>query len=192
MFLCKLQTECDSAGIWVLEKHSPHQSVLIFSCFSVCISYLVLLQVYQSIFTSPSLAKDILDEEDDAENMPPTKSRKTSSNNKFVRRSVASKLHLNGKVTPRSVAYAAVQVCLRIVCRSTLIHGSSSISICRLRNHGLQFMMDLITKGYITMLLMSLRRPLGLLRRNVPKIYSTGGQSKCFYSCKEYQIKQRP
>jgi hypothetical protein len=68
-------------------------------------------QVYKSIFTSPSSAKNLSDEENDTENVAPTKSRKISSNNS-VRRNVASKLHLNDKVTPRSVAYAAVQVCV--------------------------------------------------------------------------------
>jgi hypothetical protein len=123
VFLCKVQTKRDSAGIRVLEKRASHQSVLILSYFSACISYLVFSQVYKSIFTSPSSAKNILDEENDAENMPPTKSQKTSSNNS-VRRNVASKLHLNDKVTPRSVAYAAVQVCVYVtisVCHFMLI-----------------------------------------------------------------------
>jgi hypothetical protein len=108
MFLCELQTKRDSAGIGVLEKCASYQSTLF---FLFCISYLVFLQVYKSIFTSPSSAKNILDEEIDAENLAPTKYQKISSNNS-VRRNVASKLHLNDKVTPRSVAYAAVQVCL--------------------------------------------------------------------------------
>ena len=69
------------------------------------------LQVYKSIFTSPSSAKNILDEENDTENVAPTNSQKVSCNNS-VRRNVASKLHLNNKVTPRSIAYAAVQVCV--------------------------------------------------------------------------------
>ena len=95
MFLCELQTRRDTTGIGILEKHASHQSTLFFSDFSVCISYLVLSQVYKSIFTSPSSAKNILDEENDAENVAPTKSQKISSNNS-VRRNVASKLHLNG------------------------------------------------------------------------------------------------
>jgi hypothetical protein len=82
---------------------------LTFSVYQFFILYLVFSQVYKSIFTSPSSAKNILDEENDTENTAPTKSQKISSNNS-VRRNVASKLHLN-KVTPRSVAYAAVQVC---------------------------------------------------------------------------------
>ena len=85
------------------------------------ILYLAFLQVYKAIFTSPSSAKDVLDEENDAENMPPTKSRKTSSN--YVRRHVASKLHLNDKVTPRSIAYAAVQVRVFILYVTMLIHN---------------------------------------------------------------------
>jgi hypothetical protein len=151
--------------------------VSISSCFSVCILYLVFPQVYKSIFTSPSSAKNTLE---DAENMPPTKSQKTSSNNS-VRRNVASKLHLNDKVTPRSVAYAAVQVCLRrgilycspLICETVT---ASSISTCKLLVHGLQFMVDLTTRDCITMSLISLRILRGLLRRNVPKSYSTGGR----------------
>ncbi|KAF9463411.1 hypothetical protein BDZ94DRAFT_1308729 [Collybia nuda] len=69
----------------------------------------LLIQVYKAIFTSPSSAKNI-SEEDDAENMPPAKSRKILFDNKPVRRNVASKVHLNNKVTPRSIAYAAVQL----------------------------------------------------------------------------------
>jgi hypothetical protein len=54
--------------------------------------------------------------------MPPAKSRKVLSSNKPVRRNVASKLHLNSKVTPRSIAYAAVQVCyIFIILHSPLI-----------------------------------------------------------------------
>ena len=44
-----------------------------------------------------------------------------TSSNKSVRCNVASKLHLNDKVTSRSVAYAAVQVCVYVVVCSMLI-----------------------------------------------------------------------
>ena len=67
------------------------------------------LQVYKSIFTSPSSAKNLIDEKNDTGNVAPTKAQKISSNNS-VRHNVASKLHLNDKVTPQSVAYAAVSV----------------------------------------------------------------------------------
>jgi len=150
--------------------------------FSVCI-YLF-SQVYKSIFTSPSSAKKTSDEENDAENMPPFKSQKTSSN-KSVRRNVASKLHLNDKVTPRSVAYAAVQVCVYIVVSYVVLCLSvtaSSISTCKLRVHGLRFMVDSTTWDYITMSSISLRIPRGLLQRDVPKSYSTGGRCECSLS----------
>jgi hypothetical protein len=144
----------------------------------ICISYLVFSQVYKSIFTSPSSAQNILDEENNAENMPPTKSQKTSCNS--VRRNVASKLHLNDKVTPRSVAYAAVQVCVYIMVSYVVpclswTPTASSISTCKLQVHGLRFMVDLTTRDCITMSSISLRIPLDLLQRNVPKSYLTGG-----------------
>ena len=138
------------------------------------------IQVYKAIFTSPSSARDI-SEEDDAENMPPAKSQRTSSGNKPARRNVASKVNLNDKVTPRSIAYAAVQVGF------TLLHAvqclfvtTSSILTCKLQVHGPNFMEDLTTKDYITILLISLKIPLGLRRRIVPKTYLTGG--RCEYS----------
>jgi hypothetical protein len=140
-------------------------------------------QVYKSIFTSPSSAKNTSDEENDAENVAPTKSQKISSNNS-VRRNVASKLHLNGKVTPRSVAYAAVQVCVYVTVSYVdldLSVTASSISTCKLRVHGHRFMVDLITMDYITISSISLRIPQGLLQRNAPTSYSNGGQCECFY-----------
>jgi hypothetical protein len=140
------------------------------------IFYLMFIQVYKAIFTSPSSAKGISEEEDNVENMPPAKSQRTSIN-KSVRRNVASKVHLNDKVTPRSIAYAAVQVgffLLHVMLCSYM--ATSSISTCKLPIHGPQFMEDLTTRDYITMLLMSLMIPQGLLQRSVPKIYLTGGQ----------------
>ena len=61
--------------------------------FLFCISYLVFSQVYKSIFTSPSSAKNLIDEENNTENVAPTKAQKISSNNS-VHRNVVSKLHL--------------------------------------------------------------------------------------------------
>ena len=138
-------------------------------------------QVYKSIFTSPSSAKNILDEENEAENIAPTKSQKISSNNS-VRRNVASKLHLN-KVTPRSVAYAAVQVCTYVTVSYVVVYLSataSSILTCKLQVHGLRFMVDLTIMGSITMSSIFLRIPRGLLQGNEPKSYSTGGQCEDF------------
>jgi hypothetical protein len=142
----------------------------------------VFSQVYKSIFTSPSSAKNIFDEENDTENMAPSKSQKISSNNS-VRRNVASKLHLNDKVTPRSVAYAAVQVCVYVIVSYVVLYLSvpvSSISTCKLRVPGLQFMVDLTTRDYMIISLISLRIPLGLLEKNVPRSCSTGGHCERF------------
>jgi hypothetical protein len=82
--------------------------VLSFSHFFwVCV-----LKVYKSIFTSPSSAADVADDSgSERENEPPLKATKLSQSRKKVTKSnVASKLYMNNKVTPRSIAYAAVQV----------------------------------------------------------------------------------
>lgn len=126
--------------------------------------------------------------------MPPTKSQKTFSGNKALRRNVASKVNLNEKVTSRSIAYAAVQVGF------SLLHGflcssmaTSSISTYKPRVHGPQYMKDLITGDCITMSWMSSKIHLGLLRRSAPKIYSTGGQGGSIPSaCKGYSIDPQP
>ena len=156
--------------------------MLVCPCPSVHILYLLILQVYKAIFTSPSSAKDVL-EEGNNENMPPAKVQKTLSSNKPVCRNVASKLHLNNKVTPWSIMYAVVQIGLifiiwhfLLICDCT----ASSISTCKLWVHGPWFMEDLTTKDCTIMLSMFLRIPLGLLQRNVPKIYSTGGWCEHF------------
>ncbi|KAJ3846113.1 hypothetical protein EV368DRAFT_70174 [Lentinula lateritia] len=60
-----------------------------------------LLQTYQTIFTSPSLAKG---QSDDVENLPPSK-KKTTSNSHCAH--VANIIHMT-EVTPRSIAYAAI------------------------------------------------------------------------------------
>jgi hypothetical protein len=71
-----------------------------------------LLKVYKSIFTSPSSAADVADDYgSERENEPPLKATKLSqSRKKATKRNVASKLHMNDKVTPRSIAYATVLV----------------------------------------------------------------------------------
>jgi hypothetical protein len=139
------------------------------------------IQVYKAIFTSPSSARDISEEEGGTENMPPAKSQRTSSGDKPTRRNVASKVNLNNKVTPRSIAYAAVQVGFMllyvVVC---LFAAASSILTCKLRVHGPNFMEDLTTKDCITILSISSKIPLGLQQRSVPKTYLTGG--RCEYS----------
>ena len=177
MFLCKIRTKCGTAGIWVLEEHSPHPSLSSSCCFPDHALYLPFIQVYKAIFTSPSSARDILEEEDNAENMPPAKAQRTSSGNKSVRRNVASKVNLNDKVTPRSIAYAAVQVGFALLgIFLCLLAVASSISTCKLQVHGPNSMVDLTTEDCITISSISLKIPLGLQRRSAPKTYLTGGQ----------------
>jgi hypothetical protein len=138
------------------------------------------IQVYKAIFTSPSSARDI-SEEDDAENMPPAKSQRTSSGNKPTRRNVASKVNLNDKVTPRSIAYAAVQVGFTLLHVTLYLFAAAScISTCKPRVHGPNFMEDLTTKDCITISLISSKIPLGLQQRIAPKTYLIGG--RCEYS----------
>jgi hypothetical protein len=69
-----------------------------------------LLKVYKSIFTSPSSAADVADDcGSERENEAPLKAAKLSqSRKKATKRNVATKLHMNDKVTPRSIAYATV------------------------------------------------------------------------------------
>jgi hypothetical protein len=179
VFLCKIRTKRGSAGIWVLEKYAPHQSVSISCYFSDHALYLIFIQVYKTIFTSPSSARDISEEEDGAENMPPAKSQRTLSSNKPTRRNVASKVNLNDKVTPRSIAYAAVQVGFMLLhVALCLFAAASSISTCKLRVHGPNFMEDLTTRDCITISSMFSKIPLGLHRRSAPKTYLTGGRSE--------------
>ncbi|KAJ7090535.1 hypothetical protein C8R44DRAFT_861301 [Mycena epipterygia] len=54
---------------------------------------------YKIVFTGPSSAKD------DVENGPPEKKSKT---NKAIRKPVCEIMRMNGKVTPRSIAYIAI------------------------------------------------------------------------------------
>ncbi|KAF8177216.1 hypothetical protein BJ912DRAFT_1045759 [Pholiota molesta] len=63
----------------------------------------LLLQVYCAIFTSPSSAEGI--EEEDLDEGPPRKKHKSA---KATKSCVSSLLNMDGKVTGRSIAYAAV------------------------------------------------------------------------------------
>jgi hypothetical protein len=68
-------------------------------------------QVYKHIFTSPTSAKDGSIALSDVENEAPApRSRKVIKSKKAIRKDVASSLHMNGKVSSRSIAYAVIQV----------------------------------------------------------------------------------
>jgi hypothetical protein len=64
-------------------------------------------QVYCSIFTSPSSSEGFDDENDDG---PARKKHKSGRQKNATKSHVASLLNMDGKVTGRSIAYAAVMV----------------------------------------------------------------------------------
>ena len=76
---------------------------------------LLLVKTFKHIFTSPSSSHDISildDEENNTENMPPSKKTRRTQTGKTkanTRKAVAANLHLT-RVTPRAIAYTAVQV----------------------------------------------------------------------------------
>jgi hypothetical protein len=138
-----------------------------------------LLKVYKSIFTSPSSAAD--DRESENENEAPSKAAKLSqSRKKVTKRNVASKLHMNDKVTPRSIAYAAVQVIdLHFVRLPTHVCLYSSFtSIYRPLSDGTKFTEDLITVAFTTTLLTFLKTFKTALQRHVHRTYLSGGLCK--------------
>jgi hypothetical protein len=76
---------------------------------------LLLVKTFKHIFTSPSSSHDISivdNEENNVENIPPSKKTRRTETGKAkanTRKAVAANLHLTC-VTPRAIAYAAVQV----------------------------------------------------------------------------------
>jgi hypothetical protein len=148
--------------------------VLSFSFFFFLVR---LPKVYKSIFTSPSSAAD--DCESEGENEAPLKAAKLSqSRKKAMKCNVASKLHMNDKVTPRSIAYAAVQVfdSIHLVIHVNLY--SSFTSICRLLSDGTKFTEDAITVAFTTTSLTFLKTCKRALQRNVHRTYLSGGPCK--------------
>jgi hypothetical protein len=141
-------------------------------------------KVYKSIFTSPSSAAD--DCESEHENEAPLKAAKLSqSRKKATKRNVASKLHMNDKVTPRSIAYAAVQVfdSMHFVRIPAYVYLYSSFtSTCRLLSVGTKFTEGLIIVAFTTTSLTFLKTCKSALRRNVHRTYLIGGLCKsAFY-----------
>lgn len=64
-------------------------------------------QVYCAIFTAPSSSEGFGDENDDG---PARKKHKSGRQKNATKSNVASLLNMDGKVTGRSIAYAAVMV----------------------------------------------------------------------------------
>ena len=68
------------------------------------------------VFTSPSSARGNLDAE---EEVPSSRGKRAKIPSK--RMPVATQLKMDGQVTARAIAYAAVQVCNSLCCASSLI-----------------------------------------------------------------------
>ncbi|KAF9045028.1 hypothetical protein BJ165DRAFT_1527958 [Panaeolus papilionaceus] len=68
----------------------------------------LLVQTYCAIFTSPTSSEEF--EQDESEDGPSRKKVKTSSSKKATKSNVATILRMSGRVTPRSIAYAAVML----------------------------------------------------------------------------------
>ena len=90
-----------------------------------------LIQAYKHIFTSPTSAKDGTIILSDVENEPPPvpRSRKYMKSKKAIRKDVASSLQMNGKVSSRSIAYAAIQVFRFWLYRLLFLRLPSSFSL---------------------------------------------------------------
>ena len=109
MLTTKLTPSILNMGFWRAPFWLKYVIWIICRAFLFIFFLVRLLKVYKSIFTSPSSAADGCESEH--ENEAPLKAAKLSqSRKKVTQRNVASKLHMNDKVTQRSIAYAAVQV----------------------------------------------------------------------------------
>ena len=87
--------------------------VLFFSCS--LLTYVLLCttqQTYSNIFISPSSSKSFSDEDENGATRK--QQHVTNSQRKATKCNVANILGMDGQVTPRSIAYAAVLVCLFI------------------------------------------------------------------------------
>jgi len=96
----------------------------------------LLLQVYCSIFTSPSSSEGFDDENDDG---PTRKKHKSGRQMNATKSHVASLLNMDGKVTGRSIAYAAVMVGLLLLVIYSLQVGYSLYLTYRMRRSGSKY-----------------------------------------------------
>ncbi|RXW12626.1 hypothetical protein EST38_g13229 [Candolleomyces aberdarensis] len=91
----------------------------------------LLVKTYKCIFTSPSSANDVnLGEDSDQENVdhPPVRRRTSSKSHKSVRKDVAGTLHMDHKVTPRAIAYTAVQLLFALSSAPSWTHSHQGLS----------------------------------------------------------------
>jgi len=104
----------DSGDPEDVEKHYLCSMLLVKVCGYCRIFFrfpsltVTVLQTYCAIFTSPSSSEAF---EEETEDGPCRKKQKTASQKKATKSNVATLLRMEGKVTPRTIAYAAVLVC---------------------------------------------------------------------------------
>ncbi|KAF9031049.1 hypothetical protein BJ165DRAFT_1535541 [Panaeolus papilionaceus] len=72
----------------------------------------LLVKTYCAIFTSPTSLEEF--EQDESEDGPSRKKVKMSASKKATKSNVATILHMSGRVTPRSIAYAAVMLAFNL------------------------------------------------------------------------------
>jgi hypothetical protein len=101
----------DSGDPGDVEKHYLRGMLLVKACGychgSFYFPSLTLLQTYCAIFTSPSSSEAF---EEEMEDGPCRKKQKNTTHKKATKSNVATLLRMEGKVTPRTIAYAAVLV----------------------------------------------------------------------------------
>lgn len=117
---------------------------------------------------------------------PPRKTRRTTTGKKRGGKAVAKKLRMD-RVTPRAIAYAAVQVCtlLHPDAPSDLCTSSSLLLHCPMPRHGVLNITDSTslkcTRSSLIFLKMSRLRP----RRGDAWSYLPGGTSEFFCASDE-------
>ena len=151
---------------------------------SKCITAKYLHQAYMFLFTSPTSAAEVsLDATGPLpEDLPPRKrSRRTGP---ATRSNVANIIGMQS-VTPRSIAYTAVQVWIfnaQVRFDHSLIAISSSYVLhYPVQVHGVLPTPTSITRSSITPLLITLRLPRDPLLRPLLMTFLLGGISACFF-----------
>ncbi|KAF8179434.1 hypothetical protein BJ912DRAFT_855623 [Pholiota molesta] len=99
----------------------------------------LLLKTYGAIFTSPS-SSEAFDAED--EGGQARKQRRTSSQKKATKSNVATLLHMEGRVTPRSIAYAAVLLAFNLTDATQWVEVYGHFNFCALYAFIIDFFED--------------------------------------------------
>ena len=88
------------------------RSGLLIKVSNFSIHYLPTSNQTSDLFTSPSSSETF--DEQETEEGPSRRKQKSASQKKATKTNVATLLHMEGRVTPRAIAYAATLVCSSI------------------------------------------------------------------------------